>query len=74
MKKLIIYIYIICIGLASNLFGQENFPINGVKETDQVFHAFTNAEIYINHTEKIKGATLLIKNDKIIGKPLFVIK
>ncbi len=71
MKKLYIYILFPFI-----LFSQENFPVNGVKETNQVIHAYVNANIYINYNEKIQGATLIIKNNKIldVGKSIKIPK
>ncbi len=62
MKKKLIYILL----WPFVFFSQENFPVNGVKQTNQATHAFVNADIYINYNEKIKGATLIIKNDQII--------
>ena len=63
MKKHFIYILF----LPFVCFAQENFPVNGVKKTNQVTHAFINVDIYINHKEKLEDATLIIKNDKIIN-------
>jgi len=64
LNKYYIYIYIFLLPFI--FLSQENFPVNGVKETNEVTHAFINADIYINYNEKITGATLIIKNDKII--------
>ena len=49
------------------LLSQDNFPINGVKKSSDKIHAFTNVDIYLNHREKVKKATLIIKNDEIIN-------
>ena len=61
MKKLILVLLFPLISLT-----QENFPINGVRETNQITHAFINADIYITYNNKIDNSTLLIKNDKIV--------
>ena len=61
MKKLILVLLFPLISLT-----QDNFPINGVRETNQITHAFINADIYITYNNKIDNGTLLIKNDKII--------
>ncbi|MAQ70251.1 MAG: amidohydrolase, partial [Flavobacteriales bacterium] len=61
MKKLILVLLFPLVSLT-----QENFPINGVHETDQITHAFINADIHITYNNKIENGTLLIKNDKII--------
>ena len=45
MKRLCAFIIII---ISSSLFAQDNFPLNGIKETDQVYHAFINVDIMIN--------------------------
>ena len=48
------------------LFAQDNFPLNGVKETDQVYQAFINVDIMVNYKDKMKNGTLLIKGSEII--------
>ena len=63
MKRLCAFIIII---ISSSLFAQDNFPLNGVKETDQVYHAFINVDIMINYKDQINNATLLIKGSEII--------
>ena len=47
-------------------FTQENFPINGVRETNQIMYAFINVDIYTTYNTKIDNSTLLIENDKIV--------
>ena len=64
MNRLYIYIYILLLSLP--LFSQENFPINGVKETDQVYHALTNVDVMINYKDQLKKAIVLIKGREII--------
>ena len=66
MKNIIFPIYLAVIFFSLTLFSQENFPTNGVRSTDQIMHAFINADIYIDYATKIEGATLLIQGDKII--------
>ena len=66
MKNIKFPIYLAVIFFSLTLFSQENFPKNGVRSTDQIMHAFTNADIYIDYETKIEGATLLIQGDKII--------
>lgn len=63
MKNFFIYLIILPLFLSS----QDNFPINGVKKSSNKIHAFTNVDIYLNHQEKVKKATLIIKNDEIIN-------
>tara|TARA_Y100000994_G_scaffold249555_1_gene262024 strand:- start:8992 stop:11820 length:2829 start_codon:yes stop_codon:yes gene_type:complete len=47
-------------------YAQDNFPINGVRSTNQITYAFINADIYIDYNKIISNATLLIKNDRIL--------
>jgi len=61
-----IFIYLIFLPLF--LFSQNNFPINGVKKSSNKIHAFTNVDIYLNHQEKLKKATLIIKNDEMTSQ------
>ncbi|MFL0087214.1 amidohydrolase family protein [Tenacibaculum maritimum] len=50
------------------LCAQEYFPKNdGVKTTSNKITAFVNAKIFITPTKIVEDATLIIKNDKIIG-------
>ena len=49
-------------------FSQEHFPKNdGVKTTDNIYTAFTNAKIYVTPTQIIDKGTLLIKNGKVVN-------
>ena len=59
-----LFLYIILLGPI--LFAQSNFPLNGVKETDQVYQAFTNVDIMVNYKDQINNATLLIKGSEIL--------
>ena len=60
----------------STLFSQENFPINGVRQTNQTLYAFTNVDIYIDYNTKINNGTLIVFKDKIfdIGKNIKIPK
>ena len=61
MKKLIIALLFPLIA-----FTQDNFPINGVRETNQITYAFINVDIYTTYNKKIDNGTLIIKNDEIV--------
>ena len=63
MKRLCNLIIIL---FSSLMFAQDNFPLNGVKETNQIYHAFINVDIMINYKDKIDNATLLIKGSEIL--------
>ena len=64
MNKFFVLIFIFIGNFAS--LSQENFPVNGVKLTNQETYAFVNVNIYLSYNEKIEGATLIIKDDIII--------
>ena len=64
MNKFFVLILIFLVN--HNSFSQENFPVNGVKLTNQETYAFVNANIYLSFNDKIEGATLIIKDDIII--------
>ena len=50
------------------MFAQEHFPKNdGVKTTDNIYTAFTNAKIYVTPTQIIDNGTLLIKKGKVVN-------
>lgn len=50
-----------------SLFSQEYFPKNdGVSNNNSNYTAFTNATVYVNATQKIDNATLLIQNGKVL--------
>jgi len=51
------------------LLAQVTFPVNGVKEKDLIYNAFTQATI-VNYKDTLKDATLLIRKGKIeaVGK------
>ena len=63
-KHFLILVYLF---FASNyFFGQETFPINGVKNSFVPTHAFINANLVISPNERISNGTLIIKDGKII--------
>ena len=64
MNKFFVLVLIFLVNYTS--LSQENFPVNGVKLTNQESYAFVNANIYLSFNEKIEGATLIIKDDIII--------
>lgn len=50
-----------------SLFSQEYFPKNdGVSNNNSNYTAFTNATVYVNATQKIEKATLLIHDGKVL--------
>ncbi len=58
-------------------YSQEYFPTNiGVKTTKNTTVAFVNATVFITPTNKIKNATLLIKDGKVlnVGKQITIPK
>ena len=48
------------------IFGQEEFPVNGIDNTYSPVYAFTNAHIIISSEKEIKKGTLLIKDGEIL--------
>ncbi|MBT3963987.1 MAG: amidohydrolase family protein [Flavobacteriales bacterium] len=47
--------------------GQETFPVNGVHDNREVYHAFTNAKIHLSPTETIDSGTLLIQDGRVVS-------
>jgi imidazolonepropionase-like amidohydrolase len=45
---------------------QQTFPINGVKDDNKAFYAFTEATIHISDKRTVKNATLLVQDGKVI--------
>ena len=48
-------------------YGQETFPVNGVFDEREVYHAFTNATVHVSPTEVMDSAVLLLLDGKIIS-------
>ena len=44
---------------------QETFPVNGTRENNKLYYAFTNATIFTDYQTRIDSATLLIKEGKV---------
>ncbi|MCC6251478.1 MAG: amidohydrolase family protein [Bacteroidia bacterium] len=65
MKKLLIIIAFLFCGISS-IIAQQNFPVNGVKNEKKIIYAFTNANIFIDYKTRIKEATLIVCEDKIL--------
>lgn len=49
---------------------QETFPVNGTRENNKLYYAFTNATVFTDYRTRIDSATLLIKEGKVeaVGK------
>ena len=64
MKKLLIAVMLFISSI--QIFSQETFPINGVKDSrKEIYYAFTNANIFIDYQTLLKNATLIIRDGKI---------
>ncbi len=65
MKNLVLFIFglLIC-NLA---VAQETFPQNDVYDERDGHYAFTNATIFKSYNSKLEGATLVIKNGKVVS-------
>ena len=50
-----------------NLIAQETFSVNGVAQTFEPIHVFTNAHIILSPSSKIENGTLIIQGDRIIS-------
>ena len=56
------FLILVFLFFASNcFFGQETFPINGVKNSFVLKHAFINANLVISPNKRISNGTLIIK-------------
>lgn len=63
MRNFILFFFFGCFTVNS----QEYFPKNdGVKQNFKNYTAIINATVYINSTQKIENASVLIKEDKIV--------
>lgn len=49
------------------LSAQESFPINGIRDVRSGTYAFTNATIFTNPTTRLEGASLIIKQGKVVA-------
>lgn len=62
MKKYIILHFLL---LSISLCYGQIEPLNGVEESSAEYILLTNADIYVSPTQKLLGASLLIKNNKV---------
>ena len=68
MKNLLSSIFFLAFWLSHiNLFAQETFPINGVKDSRNGHYAFINATIHKADGSVIENGTLVIKDGKIVS-------
>ncbi len=73
MKKLIQRLLSIALlAPAIPLFAQQTFPIAAPSDERAGLHAFTNANIYIDYKTRVEGATLLIRDGKVVAAGLNV--
>ncbi len=56
----------------SSLFAQQTFPTAAPSDERTGLHAFTNATIYTDYKTRIEGATLLIRDGKVVATGLNV--
>lgn len=57
----------LCLLLPLFLFAQETDPVNGVWDKTETYVAITNAHVYVRPGKEMKNATIVIKDDRIIG-------
>ena len=57
---------------ASSLTAQQTFPVAAPSDQRTGHHAFTNATIYIDYKTRVEGATLLIRDGKVVAAGLNV--
>jgi len=60
------------VSAAASLFAQQTFPTATPADERPGIHAFTNATIYIDYKTRVEGATLLIRDGKIVASGLNV--
>ncbi len=65
MKKTISLFIILTFTLA-NIYAQQNFPVNGLRNEKKITYAFINAKIYVDYKTQLEKATLIISENKII--------
>jgi imidazolonepropionase-like amidohydrolase len=61
-----------CIVHLSSLIAQQTFPTAAPSDERTGLHAFTNATIYTDYKTRIEGATLLIRDGKVVAAGLNV--
>lgn len=60
------FVFTLFAALAGPLASQVTYPVNGVHDERPIYHAFTNATIYVTPAQKLDRASLLIKEGKIV--------
>lgn len=65
MKKLLLTFCLLLTAYCLLSSAQETFPVNGTRENNKLYYAFTNATIFTDYQTKIENATLLIKEGKV---------
>ena len=65
MKKLIVS-FLVCWGIHQFSLAQETFTPNGVQDPRDHAYAFRDATIFVDYDTKLEGATLLIKEGKVV--------
>ncbi len=73
-KYLYIHLFLFCFIL--NTYGQETFPVNGVRDSRSGHYFFKNATLYIDYQTKIENGQLLIEKGRIkaVGENLSIPK
>jgi imidazolonepropionase-like amidohydrolase len=73
MNKLTrLFLAVAFIGTAVSLFAQQTFPTASPADERPGLHAFTNATIFIDYKTRVEGATLLIRDGKVVAAGLNV--
>ena len=50
-----------------NSAAQSSFPVNGMSESTDGYYAFTNATLVLENGEQVTGATMVVRNGKIVA-------
>ncbi|MEX2596939.1 MAG: amidohydrolase family protein [Salibacteraceae bacterium] len=64
MFKLLLSVFLVLI--FQNAIGQQTFPVNGVHDQRETFHAFINAKIYASPSKSYEKGVLIIKEGKVV--------
>lgn len=72
-RHLLPLLLLVCSFLAPySSFGQQTFPTAAPSDERAGLYAFTNATIYVDYKTRIEGATLLIRDGKVVSAGLNV--
>lgn len=71
LSALMRFISLLCFSFLAFTLTAQIRPNNGMAESEPVYYALKNAQIYVSPGKKING-TILIKGDKIVGVGPFV--